>query len=142
MQAIVGIVGFGAYVPRVRLSRAEIAEAHAWSLPANQTPTGERALAGWDEDVITMAVEAARESLERTDLGSVQALFLGSTTAPFADRLNAGVVAAALNLDEWTVASDLGGSQRAGLLALRSALETVAASPGRPAVAVAAERSL
>ena len=54
-----GIHAFGGYVPRLRLQRRVIAEANAWFNPALKAlGRGERAVAGWDEDSITMAVEA------------------------------------------------------------------------------------
>ena len=59
-----GIHAFGGYVPRLRLQRRTIAEANAWFNPALEAlGRGERAIAGWDEDSITMAVEAARDCL-------------------------------------------------------------------------------
>ena len=59
-----GITGFGAYVPRLRLTRAAVAQAHSWNGGrGGKPPAGERAMCNWDEDVITMAVEAARDGL-------------------------------------------------------------------------------
>ena len=55
----------------------------------------ERAFANWDEDSLTLAVEAARDCLRGFDLALSQ-LQLASTTLPFADRSNSGVVADAL----------------------------------------------
>ena len=61
-----GIHAFGGYVPRLRLQRRVIAEANAWFNPALMAlGRGERAIANWDEDSITMAVEAARDCLAR-----------------------------------------------------------------------------
>ncbi|WP_262422287.1 hypothetical protein [Brevundimonas denitrificans] len=54
----------------------------------------------------------------------MKAVIFASTTFTFADRLNAGVIAAALNLDEKTDAIDIGSSRRAGLSALRQALSS------------------
>ena len=57
-----GITAVGAYAPRLRLSRAAIAAAHRWMAPAlASSAKGERAFCSWDEDAITMAVEAARD---------------------------------------------------------------------------------
>ena len=49
------------------------------------------------------------------DRRRVRSLYLASDTLPFAERLNSGVVAGALTLDEDIEAVDLGGSQRAAL---------------------------
>src|ERR1700678_872853 len=92
---------FRVYIPRLRLQRRAIAEAHAWFAPALLAGArGERAMANWDEDAITMMVEAGRDCLPAADplndRAFVDAIYLASTTAPFADRLNAGVAARAL----------------------------------------------
>ena len=95
---MIGIVSYGAYLPRLRLNKKAIAMANAWMDPALLAHAkGERAMANWDEDSVTMAVEAARDCLAGQDRGRVGALYLASTSPPFADRQNAGIVAGALN---------------------------------------------
>src|SRR5262249_33695575 len=117
-----GIVAFGAYIPRLRLTRRAIAEANAWFNPAlNAQAKGERAICNWDEDAVTMAVEAARDALAERDRGTIGALQFASTSFPFADRLNAGIVAEALNLNKEVAALDVAASQRAGTSALIAA---------------------
>ena len=98
-----------------------IAAAHQWSDPSFKGKgKGERAIANWDEDAITMAVEAARDCLARGAApgpeasASLDALYLASTTLPFADRQNAGIIATALSLDGQRRTLDITGSQRAG----------------------------
>ncbi|RYD59927.1 MAG: hydroxymethylglutaryl-CoA synthase family protein [Sphingomonadales bacterium] len=119
-----GILAFGAYVPRRRLQRAAIHAANKWFAPnLGGLAKGERAVANWDEDAITMAVEAARDCLTGIDRTEVAGLTLASTTLPFADRLNAGIVKEALTLADKTAAADAGGSLRAGTSALLAALE-------------------
>lgn len=134
----IGITAAGAYVPARRIERRTIAQAHAWAAPdlANRA-SGTRAFANWDEDSITMAVEAVRNTLPIEARSKLSRLLLASTTAPFADRHNAGVLATALNLREDLHSLDIGGCQRAGTSALRLALES---SPTH-AVVVASECS-
>ncbi|HXC79233.1 MAG TPA: OB-fold domain-containing protein [Candidatus Acidoferrum sp.] len=122
MKSEVGIAAFGAYIPALRVSRQEISNTHAWINPVKPQPQSERSSAGWDEDSITMAVEAARDCLSGVDRASVQGVYMGTTTAPFSDRLNSGVVAGALGLDEMVIAQDTTGSLRAGTTALLAAL--------------------
>jgi hydroxymethylglutaryl-CoA synthase len=132
MTAEMGIAAYGAYVPPLRVSREEIAAAHAWSSPGlGSRAKGERSTAGSDEDVITMAVDAARDCLVGVDRDQISGLFLGTTTAPFTDRLNAGVVAAALGLGETSRAQDMTGSERAASSALLSAFDCAAARGGQ-----------
>lgn len=113
-----GITGFGAYIPWRRLKRQVVAETNAWFAPGIKGK-GHRAFANWDEDTITMAVAAARDLLgEGVDRSTLDHVILASTTLPFADRLNAGVVVEALNLKEQTQAQDVTGSQVCALTAL------------------------
>jgi len=100
------------------MTRSGIADAIAWAIPgAKGMAKGERSLANWDEDVITMAAEAGRECLSGVDtaVGTVQ---LASTTFPFLDRSNSGVVADALQCGKSLFTEDLGGSRRAATSAL------------------------
>lgn len=118
-----GILSFGAYVPRRRLQRAAMFAANAWFAGGLRGfAKGERAVANWDEDSITMAVEAGRDCLNGIDRACVQGVMLASTTLPFADRQNSGVVKEALNLADGVGALDVTGSQRAATSALIQAL--------------------
>lgn len=122
----VGIVGYGGYVPRLRLSRRAAAEANAWYAPQFAKAKGSRAFANWDEDSITMAVAAARDCLGASDDRSqIAGVLLASGTLPFAERLNAGIVCEALTLRDDVQASDVTGSQRAALSALTQAIAQV-----------------
>lgn len=136
----VGIIAVGAYIPRLRISREEIASAHAWLSPAPQNLTqSERSACGFDEDAITMSVEAAIDCLQSEDRSLITDLYFSSTTSPFADRLNAGIVAGALNLSESIRAQDVTGSLRAGTSALGAAFDAARARRAT-ALCVAADR--
>jgi len=140
---MVGITGYGAYVPRLRLQRAAAAKANAWLAPNLMGKAkGERAMANWDEDAITMAVEAARDALgPADDRAYVKTLLFATTTAPFSDRLNAGIVSAALTLERSAGAADVTGSQKAGVTALSTALATASGlPPGGHALVCAADK--
>jgi 3-hydroxy-3-methylglutaryl CoA synthase len=138
---MIGITAYGGYVPRLRMSRQAVAQANAWYAPQFSGRKGTRALANWDEDSITMAVAAGRDCLgPAPDRSQVRALLLASNTLPFAERLNAGVVAGALTLDEGIEAVDLGGTHRAALSAFAQALARVQASGGEALVLAADNR--
>ena len=131
-----GITAYGAYLPRRRLQRSAIAAANTWfDASLRGLARGERTMCSWDEDTVTMAVEAARDMGPAAQTG---ALFLASTTHPFAVRQNAGIVADALNLGSELRTMDVAGSLRASTTALMSALDAAAA--GTQAVVVAADR--
>lgn len=128
----IGITGYGAYVPRLRLSRKAVVEANDWFAPhLRARGTGTRAMANWDEDSVTMAVAAARDCLgDAGGRGAVRSLLLASGTLPFAERLNAGIVRAAIRLDEDIAAADLTGSQAAAATGLSQALAQVRGGAG------------
>ena len=117
-----GILAAGVYIPRRRLQRAAIHAANAWFAPGfARMAKGEKAISNWDEDSITMAVDAGRNCLA-TLSADVDSVSLSSTTLPFMDRLNAGVVKEALNLSNDTQAFDVTGSQRCATSQLIQAL--------------------
>jgi 3-hydroxy-3-methylglutaryl CoA synthase len=139
-RSTVGILAYGAYLPRLRLARKAVAESNAWFNPALKgLAKGERTMCNWDEDAVTMAVEAARDCLIGQDRDAIAALSLASTSFPFEDRLNAGIVLEALNLAPGVNAQDLTASQRAATSALVSALQIVRGGAG-PALVVASEK--
>ena len=75
----VGIVGYGAYVPRYRLPAAEVSR--MWTEGVGGTPIKEKAVSGLDEDVITMSIEAARNTLARAQIDprEIRAVFTAFT---------------------------------------------------------------
>jgi len=118
-----GLLSYGTYVPRRRLQRSSIHENNKWFAPGlGGLAKGEKAISGWDEDPITMAVEAGRSCVGNIDRAQISALSLSSTTLPFADRSNSGVVKEAMNLADSISVSDRTGSLRAGTTALLDAL--------------------
>lgn len=136
---MVGITAFGAYLPRMRLQKQVIADANAWFDPGLKgLAKGEKAICNWDEDTITMAVEAYQDCLGNKPGQAPAALLLASTTLPFSDRQNSVVVAEALNLETSDLRTmDITCSQRAATSGLLSALDIAAA--GKEAVLVASE---
>jgi len=137
---MVGIVAYGAYVPRLRLQRQAVYDANKWFAPnLRGQAKGERSMANWDEDSVTMAVEAARDCLGEVDAKSLRNLHFASTTLPFKDRQNAGVIASALTVEQGLMASDVAGSQKAGTSALIASLR---AAEGGPSMVVASDKRL
>ncbi len=139
-----GITAYGAYIPRLRLQRKAIAQANAWFAPGLMgAAKGERAMANYDEDSVTMAVEAGRSCLPATDpikeRGRVDAAYFASTSLPFTDRQNAGIVASALSLSDDISSFDVSSSQRAGTSALIAALDAVASGRAKAPLVAAGE---
>lgn len=109
-----GIVAVATYLPRYRLTAEEIARTHRRQASAQAS----RRLAGFDEDALTMAVEAGRKL--RDHFGRVRSVVLCTTTPPYAGKNNASAAHAALGLAEEVPAFDLGGSMRSALGILAS----------------------
>ena len=91
-----GIVSYGAYIPKYRIDRKLIYKAMGWLNPATFMP-GEKAVANYDEDSLTMAVAAGIDCLTGIDREKVDAVFFATTTPPYAERQNAGIMATALD---------------------------------------------
>ncbi len=146
---MVGITAYGGYAPRLRLQRQAIVAAHVWADPGLAGKArGERSMCNWDEDTVTMAVEASRACLNAGAAASAAraggpiapaALFLATTTAPFADRQNAGIVSTALGLPEAIATLDITASQKAGTGALLQAFGSVAGGLYADALVVASD---
>ncbi len=124
-------------MPLFRLSRAEIAR--AWGAAP---PPGERAVANYDEDSLTMAVAAARDCLAGVDRGAIQGLYFASTTAPYKEKQTAATIASVLALPAEVITTDFSGSLRCGTNALKAALDAVAAGSANKVLVVAAEMRL
>lgn len=129
-----GILSYGAYIPLYRLSRAEIGK--AWGTAGMP---GEKAVANYDEDSITMAVAACLDCLGDMDHQQVDALFLATTTSPFKEKQAAATVARAVDLRPDVLTSDYTNSLRAGTLALKAALDAVENGSARQVLVVATD---
>ncbi len=117
-----GLIAYGSYLPFQAISRQSIFDQIGWIQGGLKAyAKGKRSYADWDEDAVTLAVAAARQLLKTADNTQVQQLSFASTTAPFLDRSNAGIVAAALDLADHTHCYDSSGSQRAALAPLVTA---------------------
>ena len=122
---MIGIKAYGGYVPRRRLPRQVIVEANSWfNAGLKAYAKGERSMCNWDEDTLTMAVEAARDCVGKERPEGIKAIYLASTTLPFADRQNAGVLGTALNLGQNLMTMDISSSLRAGTSGLINALHS------------------
>jgi hydroxymethylglutaryl-CoA synthase len=131
---MVGISSIGVYVPRSRLDRALIAK--AWG--RKQIP-GEKAVAHYDEDALTMAVAAAQRCLEDFEASTIDGLFFASTSSPYREKQVASVVATACDLPREILTADFTGSVRAGLSALSAAIRAVASGAARRVLVAVAD---
>ncbi len=135
---MVGIGSFGGYVPRYRLNRMIIFGSMGWLNPVIITNArGEKAVANFDEDSVTMAVAAGMDCLRGVDRQSIDAVYFATTTAPYRERQNANIVAGALGTRDEIRSADFAGSLKSGTSALLSALEFVGYNGGKAVVCAA-----
>lgn len=130
---MVGICSYGAYVPLLRLRRENMVELGGFPGP------GEKAVANFDEDSLTMAVEAVINCTKNVDRKKVDGLYMATTTPPFAEKQTAAVVVAAADLGEEMFTVDCGDSLRAGTSALKMAVDSIKAGSAKSVVVAAAD---
>lgn len=132
---MVGIKSYGVCIPRYRLTGAVLRA--AWG---SGSPKSERALANFDEDPLTMAVDAVENCLMDGDNSAIDAVYFASASAPYIEKSCATTIAAVADLREDGVATaDFGASLRAGTTALKCAVDAVKAGAAREAVVAAAD---
>lgn len=129
-----GIEAYGAYIPIYRMNLEVLAQ--VWG---GRGRRGEKAIANWDEDSLTMAVEAGIDCLRDIDRESVDGLYLASTSLPYREKQAASIVAKALDLRRDIVTADIADSLRGGTLALRAALDAVNAGSARRFLVIASD---
>jgi hydroxymethylglutaryl-CoA synthase len=110
----VAIQGYGGYIPRYRIKAEEIGR--MWGQDKSGFPVAEKTVAGIDEDVATMAVEAARMALRRAgiDPRRIGAVYVGSESKPYAVKPTGTIVAEAIGASPTKLAADLEFACKAG----------------------------
>ncbi|MDF2956946.1 MAG: 3-hydroxy-3-methylglutaryl CoA synthase [Candidatus Alkanophagales archaeon MCA70_species_1] len=131
---MVGIISYGAYIPIWRISRDEIARAHG-----SATMGGERSVASFDEDSLTMAVEAGLDCLTGIDPKEVDALFFATVTSPLEEKQASAMIASALDLRRDITTADITGTLRAGTTAVKMAMDMVKAGSAKKVLVTAAD---
>jgi hydroxymethylglutaryl-CoA synthase len=121
-----GIIGYGVYIPRLRLRVEDI-----WNIWVNPTDTdtiikkrrglSEKAVTRWDEDSVTMAIYAAKSSLEIAgiDPKELNAVYLGSCTNPYCSGAAGPVIAEALGTVPELMCADCQFSTKSGTAAIQ-----------------------
>lgn len=126
---MVGIVGYGVYVPLYRITVEEIAR--VWQKDGKAMSAGlnvkEKSVAGFDEDSCTISVEAARRAvaqagIEAKDIGAV---YVGSESHPYAVKPTASIVAEAICASPELTAADLEFACKAGTAGIQMCLALV-----------------
>jgi len=126
---MVGITSYGAYVPFARLAREAIG-------PGLR---GEKALANFDEDSITLAVAAATDCLTGIERKDVDGLLFASTTSPYTEKQASTMIAAALDLRSDATLADFANSMRGATVAMKAAMDAVKAGSAKKVLVTAAD---
>ncbi|VVB87234.1 Hydroxymethylglutaryl-CoA synthase [uncultured archaeon] len=122
----VGIVSYGAYIPRFRIKIEEISK--VWGDNASSIAEGlmvfEKSVPDMDEDTITIAVEAARHAINRAGVNPerIEAIFTGSESHPYAVKPTSTVVAEAIGATPSLTAADFQFACKAGTAAIQACL--------------------
>lgn len=123
-----GIISAAGYLPHWRLQRSAVTE-----VLGGAPGRGARTVASYDEDGLTMAVDAGRRVLADAGGTNPSALWFATTSPTYVEKTNATIAHAALRLDGDVVAADAGAGLRGTPAALRAALRST-----EPAVLVLA----
>ena len=134
----VGISGYGVYVPKFRIKREDYAK--AWG-SFSAAGVGEKAVMGFDEDVLTAAAKVSKRALESVPMtpDKVTRFALASTTPPYVEKLLSGTIMVSVGIPNQALSSDHITSTRAGTEAMLSGFEHVRANPKGVALVAAAD---
>jgi len=125
----VGIVGYGAYIPRWRIKSSSIAEVWGSDQERISSLVDEKAVSSLDEDTATMAVEAGKSALLRAGINpkDIGALYVGSESHPYVVKSTSSIVAEALDATPDLTAADLEFACKAGTAGMQMAMGLIEA---------------
>jgi len=142
---MVGIVGYGAYVPCYRIKAEEIAR--QWGQDPEAIKKGllleEKTVPGLDEDTITISVEAARYALQRAgvDPREIGAVYIGSESHPYAVKPSGTVLIDALGIGPEVHVADYEFACKAGTEGMYVAYCQIKSKELKYALAIGADTS-
>ena len=134
---MVGITSYGAYVPMYRMDLQTLSQ--IWGGFAGK---GEKAVANWDEDSLTMATESSIDCLNGIDRSLIDGVYFATTTPAYREKQNASIVAKAIDLRRDITTADFTNSVRGGTSALKAAIDAVSAGSARKFLITAADRRI
>lgn len=141
----VGIVSYGAYVPRYRITPEEIGK--VWGVDGKAMGKGlmisSKSVPSPDEDTITIAVEAARNMMRRVsvDPKDIGAIYVGSESHPYAVKPSGTIVAEAIEASPDLTVADLEFACKAGTAGIQACMGLVGAGMVKYGVAIGADTS-
>ena len=140
---MVGIVGYGVYIPYLRIKVENILD--VWK----NTTLGytenlnikERTVLQPDEDVVTLAIEASHDALERSGVGrnEIKAVYLGTCTNPYDSRPSSTIIAESLGLPYEIMCADVQFSGKSGTAAMQICMSLVESGMTKYGLAIGAD---
>ena len=149
---MVGIVGWGCYIPRFRIKVEDIAK--VWNADSDKIKSGlqitEKSVPGMNEDTASISVQAARKAVNVASIEpkSIGAVYIGSESHPYAVKPTGTIVGEAVGIGNNYTTADFEFACKAGTAAMQVALafvgsgmaeyvlaggaDTAQASPGDP----------
>jgi len=135
---MVGIKSYGTYIPWYRIDRMVIYGAMGWLNPVGLLP-GEKAVASYDEDSFTIAVNAAMDCLNGIDRNTIDGVYFASVSLPYKVRQNAAIIATALDLRPDIRTADFTSCTKAGTTALVAACDAIKAGSAKKILVCASD---
>lgn len=145
MKPIIDVVisGWGSYIPIYRIPVEEIAR--IWGSSSDHFKKDllidEKSVAGLDEDVATISVEAAKNALSRAKINpkEIGAIFVGTETKPYAVKPTGTIVAEAIGASEKLLAADFEFACKAGTECLQCCIGLVGSNMIKYGMAIGAD---
>jgi len=142
---MVGIVGYGSYVPSYRIKVEEIAK--QWGKDPESVKNGllvyEKTVPGIDEDTITISVQATKYAVQRARINPVEigAVYIGSESHPYAVKPSGTVLIDALGIGPDVHVADFEFACKAGTEAMYVAYSHVKSGNMKYALGIGADTS-
>ena len=144
-MANVGIVSYGAHIPRFRLKTEDIAK--TWGKDPETISRGlgivEKSVPSPDQDVATISVEAARASLARIKINpqDIGAIYVGSESHPYAVKPTGTIVGEAVCATPILKVADYEFACKAGTAAIQTCMALVKSDMIKYGMAIGADTS-
>jgi len=141
----IGIISYGANIPRFRIKAGDIAS--VWGKDGDAISRGlgihEKSVPSIDQDTATISVEAARAALRRCtiDPQDIGAIYIGSESHPYAVKPTGTIVGEAIGATPDLMVADYEFACKAGTAAIQTCTAFVKAGMIRYGLAVGADTS-
>jgi hydroxymethylglutaryl-CoA synthase len=139
-----GIVSYGVYIPRFRIRVNEISRVWGDGDDISESlQVFEKSVPDLDEDAVTIAVEAARNSLQRANVDPrrIGAIYAGSESHPYAVKPTGTIVGQAVCSSSSFTAADFEFACKAGTAAIQACLGLVGSKDIELGLAIGADVS-